>query len=257
LLRRDITGFSGAFGVRVPIRENTVFVANFTRSHRAPALEELYNNGPHDDSLSFEIGDNNLRPEISNGIDLSLRHQAGRYRAEANFFYYDISNFTFLRLTDEIDEDTELPIAFYVQGDSRFVGTEASLQVKTHKYLDAFANLDYVNAELKSGLPLPRIPPFRAHLGLDGHYKYLTVRPELTLASRQNRVFAGEKPTAGYAVFNIAGNVIVPGKHFANIFTVYGYNLTNRLYFNHVSFIKEFAPEIGRGVRLGYTIRFF
>ncbi len=257
LLKRDITGFSGAFGVRVPLWENGVFAANFTRSHRAPALEELYNDGPHDDSLSFEIGDNNLRPEISNGIDLSLRHQAGRFRAEANFYYYDISNFTFLRLTDEIDKDTKLPLAFYEQGDGRFVGTEASLQVAANKYLDAFANLDYVNAQLKSGAPLPRIPPFRAHLGLDAHYKYLSVRPELTLAADQNRVFNQEIPTAGYGVFNVAGNVIIPKKHYASIFSVYGFNLTNKLYFNHISFIKEFAPETGRGVRFGYTIRFF
>lgn len=257
LLKRDITGFSGAFGVRVPLWENGLFVANFSHSHRAPALEELYNDGPHDDTLSFEIGDNNLKPEISNGIDLSLRHQSGRVRAEANFFYYNLKNFIFLQPTNEIDEDTELPVALYVQGDSRFIGTEAGLDVKANKYLDLFGNLDYVNAELKSGIPLPRIPPFRTHLGLDAHYKYVTVRPELTLAGHQTRVFTEEMPTDGYGVFNIAGNIIIPKKHLANIFSVYGYNLTNRLYFNHVSFIKEFAPEIGRGVRFSYTIRFF
>lgn len=257
LLRRDITGFSGAFGVKVPLWENGVFVANFTRSHRAPALEELYNNGPHDDTLSFEVGDNRLRPEISNGVDLSLRHQAGRFRAEANFFYYDIRNFTFLRLTDEIDEDTELPISFYIQGNSRFVGTEVSLETRANKIIDFFGNLDYVNAELKSGTPLPRIPPFRAHLGIDAHYKYFSVRPELTLAAAQRRVFESEIPTDGYKVFNIAGNVIIPRRRFAHIFTVYGFNLTNELYYNHISFIKEFAPEIGRGLRLGYTIRFY
>ena len=257
LLKRDITGFSGAFGIRVPLSENSVFVANFTRSHRAPALEELYNDGPHDDSLSFEIGDNNLRPEISNGIDLSLRRQSGRFRAEANFFYYDIKNFTFLRLTDEIDEDTELPLSFYTQGNSRFYGSEASLQFAAHQYLDLFANLDYVNAQLKSGSPLPRIPPFRSHLGFDAHYKYFSVRPELTLVSKQDRVYGEEIPTAGYGNFNLAGNIIIPGKHFANIFSIYGYNLTNKYYLNHVSFIKEFAPEIGRGIRFGYTIRYF
>ena len=257
LLKRDITGFSGAFGVRVPVGEATVFVANLSHSHRAPALEELYNDGPHDDTLSFEIGDNNLRPEVSNGIDLSLRHQNGRARAELNFFYYDIKNFVFLEPTDVIDVDTDLPIAFYVQGNSRFVGTEASLDVKANKYLDLFANLDYVNAELKSGIPLPRIPPFRTHLGLDAHYKYLTVRPELTLAAHQTRVFTEETPTDGYGVFNLAGNIIIPKKHYAHIFSVYGFNLTNKLYFNHVSFIKEFSPEIGRGVRGSYTIRFF
>ncbi|MEP6819616.1 MAG: TonB-dependent receptor, partial [bacterium] len=257
LLKRDITGFSGAFGMRVPIGEEVMFVANFSHSHRAPALEELYNDGPHDDTLSFEIGDSNLEPEVSNGIDLSLRHQSGRARAEVNFFYYDIRNFIFLEPTGEIDKDTELPVALYVQGNSRFFGTEASLDVKAGRYLDLFANLDYVNAELKTGIPLPRIPPFRTHLGLDAHYKYFTVRPELTLAAHQTRVFTEETPTDGYGVFNLAGNIIIPKKHYAHIFSVYGYNLTNKLYFNHVSFIKEFSPEIGRGFRGSYTIRFF
>jgi hypothetical protein len=35
------------------------------------------------------------------------------------------------------------------------------------------------------------------------------------------------------------------------------FNLGDRLYRNNLSFIKDFAPEIGRGVRLTYTLRFF
>ncbi|MGH9804796.1 MAG: hypothetical protein ACRD4D_06465 [Candidatus Acidiferrales bacterium] len=35
------------------------------------------------------------------------------------------------------------------------------------------------------------------------------------------------------------------------------FNLGDRLYRNHLSFIKDVAPEIGRGVRAGYTVRFF
>jgi iron complex outermembrane receptor protein len=31
----------------------------------------------------------------------------------------------------------------------------------------------------------------------------------------------------------------------------------DRLYRNHVSFIKDLAPEIGRGVRFGYAVKFF
>ena len=33
--------------------------------------------------------------------------------------------------------------------------------------------------------------------------------------------------------------------------------LGNRLYRNHLSFIKDLAPEIGRGVRITYSLRFF
>jgi iron complex outermembrane receptor protein len=35
------------------------------------------------------------------------------------------------------------------------------------------------------------------------------------------------------------------------------FNAGDRLYRNHLSFIKEQAPEIGRGVKFTYTMRFF
>ena len=35
------------------------------------------------------------------------------------------------------------------------------------------------------------------------------------------------------------------------------FNAGDRLYRNHVSLIKAYAPEIGRGLRFTYTVRFF
>jgi iron complex outermembrane receptor protein len=35
------------------------------------------------------------------------------------------------------------------------------------------------------------------------------------------------------------------------------FNITNQLYRNHLSFIKDLAPEIGRGVRFSYNLHFF
>jgi iron complex outermembrane receptor protein len=35
------------------------------------------------------------------------------------------------------------------------------------------------------------------------------------------------------------------------------FNLNDDLYRNHLSFIKDLAPEIGRGVAVSYTLRFF
>jgi iron complex outermembrane receptor protein len=43
----------------------------------------------------------------------------------------------------------------------------------------------------------------------------------------------------------------------AHVVSVTGYNLTDELYRNHTSFIKDLAPEIGRGVKVGYSLRFF
>jgi iron complex outermembrane recepter protein len=254
---RSFTGFSGAVGARFDLWKGGAFVANYSHGFRAPALEELYNSGPHDGSLLFEVGDPTLRPEISDGIDLSLRQQNKRVRAEANFYYYHFKNFVFLAPTEEVDPDSGFFIANYLQANSRFFGTELSIDVTANKYLNVLLGLDYVNAELTDGTPLPRIAPLRGRIGLDFHYNNFSVKPEFVAVGRQDRVFLHETPTAGYGTFNVSGNYVVSRKHYANIFSVNAFNLTNKLYYNHISFIKDISPEIGRGVRLSYTIRFF
>ena len=40
----------------MPLRPTAALVFNYTSSYRAPALEELYNHGPHIGNLAFEIG---------------------------------------------------------------------------------------------------------------------------------------------------------------------------------------------------------
>jgi iron complex outermembrane receptor protein len=55
----------------------------------------------------------------------------------------------------------------------------------------------------------------------------------------------------------VNASYIFPQQHYAQIIAVSAFNLGDRLYRNNLSFIKDFAPEIGRGVRLTYTLRFF
>ncbi len=257
LIKRDFTGFSGAAGARFALWQGGAFVANYSHSYRAPALEELYNKGPHDGTLAFEIGDANLRPEISNGIDLSLRHQTNRIRLEGNFYYYGINNFVYLVPTGVIDTGSGLEFAEYRQGNSRFTGTEFNVDTTVTSYLNLLGGLDYVSAELKTGVPLPRIPPFRARFGADIHFKEVSVRPEFVAVRAQDKVFTGETETKGYGIFNIAGTYVIPSKHAAHILGVNAFNLNNKLFYNHISFIKDISPEIGRGMKFSYTVRFF
>jgi iron complex outermembrane receptor protein len=256
LRERSFTGFSGAAGIYVPLWQNGAFVTNYTHSYRAPALEELYNNGPHVGNVTFEVGNPDLGRERSNGIDVSLRHHGRRVRGEVNFFYYDIGNFVFLAPTGE--EEDGLPVADYAQADSRFTGTELGLDLGLHENLWLNLGLDYVNAELKSsGDPLPRIPPLRGRVGFELRARGFSLRPELRMASDQDRLFENETRTPGYTVFNLGASYTLARQHTAHIFGVDAFNLGDRLYRNHLSFIKDRAPEIGRGVRFTYTMRFF
>ncbi len=263
LLDRSFTGFSGGAGVNIGLWEGGALVANYTHSYRAPALEELYNNGPHTGTITFEIGNQNLEPERANGVDLSLRHQSDRFRVTGDVYYYRLDNFVFLAPRDEdgdgkVDIEDGLPVGLYSQADASYFGAELFAETTFNKYLGGFLSLDMVRAKLvDDDVNLPRIPPARARVGLDLRYKDLSIRPEAIFAARQDRVFSLETPTAGYGIVNVAGSYTIGRQHYAHVFSFNAYNLTDKLYRNHSSFIKELVPEIGRGIRFGYTIRFF
>jgi iron complex outermembrane receptor protein len=148
--------------------------------------------------------------------------------------------------------------AIYSQADARYYGTEANLNFALiPNRLNLDTSLDYVNARIKDGAHLPRIPPARARVGLELLAGGFRLQPEATFASDQERLFPGETRTAGYTVFDLRGSYTFAEPHFAHVFSFDAFNLGNRLYRNHLSFIKELAPEIGRGVRVAYTLRFF
>lgn len=252
---RTFTGFSGSLGLNARLWRDGAFVAALTHSYRAPSIEELYNYGPHHGNLAFEIGDANLRRERARGFETGLRHYAKRLHAQADFFYYRIANYVYLEPTGDIEDG--LRVARYVQGDSRYVGGEAALHLGLHPNLWLNLGLDAVDAALRpSGTPLPRIPPLRGRAGIEAKYRDLSILPELILTRRQGNLYFGETPTPGFAVVNLTSSYTRVSRHALHIFSVHLFNAGDRLYRNHVSLIKDFAPEMGRGVRLSYTIRF-
>ena len=256
LKHRTFSGFSGAAGIQVPLWKGGAFVVNYSHSYRAPALEELYAFGPHAGNFTWEIGDANLRRERGEGLDVSLRHQSGKLHSECNFFYYDLADYVYLAPTGRINEN--LIEARYSQAATRYWGTETRATYNVVRSLWLKAGLDTVQAELKaSGVPLPRIPPIRGRLGFEWLWKGFDFQPEFVAVNHQNRIFPTESPTAGYGLLNAKLSYTVTRQHALQMFSVNFYNATDRLYRNHLSIIKDFTPEIGRGVLFVYTIRFF
>ena len=255
-VKRTFTGSSAAAGLHASLWPGGAFVANYTRNHRAPALEELYNFGPHAGNLAFEVGNPNLDAERSTGFDLSLRHNEGPVRGDVNLFYYDFSNFIFPFATGE--EEDELQVIEFTQREARFTGAEANANFVLHRDLWLNLGIDFVDAqETDTNTPLPRIPPLRGRIGFDYKSAGFQFTPELILASQQHQTFTGEMRTPGYAVVNLKASYTHAQQHLAHQFSVNVFNVGNRLYRNHSSFIKDLAPEIGRGVRFTYMVRFF
>lgn len=260
---RSFTGFSGAVGMNVGLWKGGAFVVNYSNSFRAPALEELYNNGPHIGTVTYEIGNEDLKSERSNGIDVSLRHYSDRFRFTGDVYYYRVNNFVFLAFQDEdgdgdVDIEDGLPVARFEQENASYLGFEVGAEGSFNKYFGAFFSADAVRALLPDlDLNLPRIPQGRLRIGTDFRVSGFNVRPEISFVRKQNKTYPLETETKGYALFNVTGSYTFAREHYAHVFTFNAYNLTDRLYRNHLSFIKDLTPEMGRGIRVGYTFRFF
>ncbi len=121
-----------------------------------PALEEIFNLGPHFGTLIFEVGNPNLCAERGNGTDLSLRQRAERVDGEVDLFYYDSLNFVFRFATGE--EEDGLPVVHFVQRDSRCTGAEAPLGIGLNQALRLNLGTDFDDARARlTRTPLLRI----------------------------------------------------------------------------------------------------
>ena len=115
---------------------------------------------------------------------------------------------------------------------------------------------DLVRAELReTNEPLPRIPPTRLRGGLRYQRRAFQAGGELVSVAKQDRVFGEETPTDGYNLLKVFAAYSF-GARGVNTITARLDNATNELYRNHLSFVKDFVPEIGRNFKVVYSVRF-
>jgi len=258
LRARDFTEFSGSVGLLIKpqaAKDNFVIAFNLARAARYPALEELYYFGPHPGNLSFEIGNPDLAAEHALGFDLSLRGRGERFEGELTLFRNDINNYIFREPTGEVRD--EFPVVKNVGADSVLLGVEAHGDVKLGGGLTLEMTYDWVQGELKaSGQPLPRIPPFRVLGGLTYQKNAFQAGASLQAVSEQTRVYGDETPTPGYVTAKAFTSYSVQAGGVLHTITARLDNATDKLYRNHLNYLKDLLPEVGRSFKLVYAMGF-
>lgn len=252
---RDFLSASGSLGARLALSDRSALVGTVTYSTRAPAIEELYNFGPHAGTMSFDIGDPNLDAERSLGFEMSLRHRADQFDGSINFFRYQTNDFIFGAATGEVEGG--FPVLEFGQTDARYQGFD--LEAGAHLgAAELSVTASWVDARLtRTNDYAPRIPPLQGKAELRLPIQRLSITPSVRWAARMDRLYTGETPTDGYAVFDLTAAYVFVGAHTTHSVSLRGYNLTDAEYRYHTSIIKDRAPQIGRGFRLSYSIRFF
>jgi iron complex outermembrane receptor protein len=258
LRKRDFNEWSASVGLLLKPQagnDNVVVALNLARASRYPSLEELYYFGPHPGNLSFEIGNVDLAAEHALGFDVSVRARGSRFEGEVSYFRNDISNYIFRQPTGDIQDD--FPVVRNIEADSVLTGIEAHGDVKLTNELTFELTYDWVRGELKAaGDPLPRIPPYRIIPGLTYQKNALQFGGSVQLVSAQTRVFGLEPPTDGYVTGKLFASYSFQRGGLLHTVTARLDNATDKLYRNHLNYLKELLPEIGRSFKVVYAIGF-
>jgi iron complex outermembrane receptor protein len=241
-----------------------------TRSSRAPQVQELLANGFHDATRSFEIGSLGLKEETSYNLDLGYRFKTDWLRAEFDLFHNWASDYIYQqRSGDYVDTDgtdacapnCTIPVVISGQNDAIFKGYEAKLIAPLMENHYGLVELtlfsDYTRGQFVNGGDVPRMPPLRYGFQLDYNQDKLSSYLRLTRADDQPHAGDFETSTAGYFLLNVGVNYQLKAYQDAK-FMVFakGNNLLNENIRNSTSYLRNFAPEAGRGAEVGFRVSY-
>ena len=254
-------------------------------SQRAPFAEELYSNVvnlgsenlvEHAATGAVEIGDPDLDRETATNIELGWTHFGERYSAAVNFFYNDFSDYIYLRNTglvynpgecagavvcgpDVADEGP--PVLVYTQQDALFRGVEAELNVPLWSGSQSAFSIDlygdYIRATLEeSDEDVPRMPPAQIGARFNFDVRSWSGFVRVHHGFEQDKPGVNETPTAAYT--RVDAGIFYAIERPGNSWQLFlkGNNLGDAEIRNSTSYLRNFAPEPGRGVELGFSLAF-
>jgi iron complex outermembrane receptor protein len=259
---RRFEGPSGAIGIQRPLFGGLSARATLTRTFRAPAIEELFAEGPHLAAYSYEVGNAELNEEAGIGVELNLGYASSRAAAMLSLFRNEFDGYIFAADTGELQigagSEGFLPLYRYMGLDALITGGEFEVSWKLRNNLTAEGFLSYVEGTLiDSGTPLPRIPPLNGRLGLNYTRGNWRCGVATRAAAKQDRLGDFEEPTGGYVLFDAGLEwTRLTGSLFHSV-TLRVDNIDDTVYRNHLSRIKSIMPEPGRNVSLLYRVTFF
>ncbi|TVP78587.1 MAG: TonB-dependent receptor [Gemmatimonadales bacterium] len=271
---RSFSDASGSLAALWDFRPGWTAGASVARSFRSPAIEEMFSDGPHLADFSFDIGEPALDSEIGLGFDLFLRADRPDLSLELAAYLNRVDDYISYVPTGmtrrEVRDGFEpwfIPV-FEARGeDSDFMGVEGRVQWEFLPRLIADGTLNWTRATRRQdGDPLSFIPPLSGQAELRWEGRAFSASLGLDAAAAQNRVprpiqvgdqmEEPQSPTSGHGTLNAGLGWRGDSGRFVHVVQLQGRNLLDREYRDHLSRMKEVAPQPGRNLSLTYRVHF-
>ena len=251
---------NSAIGGLYTLNSQWSLTGNLSHNERAPSYFELYANGVHAATGTYEQGQANLKIEKSNGLDGQIRWKAGQDSLTFGAYYTKFSNYIGLRSTnrDEPTEDGTYKVSEFSGIKAEFKGVELEGKTMLTDYLQFNVRGDYVDAKDKTnGGYVPRISPLKLGAGLKYEFDRFGARLDVLHAFKQDRVASNynyqggkELMTDAYTNVSMMATYKLPTQLNLEAFTRAN-NLLDEEIREHTSFLKDIAPMGGRSIMFG------
>ena len=260
--------FSASVGYRQDMGSGWTATSGLSYTERAPTFYELYANGMHHATETYEKGNADNKKEKGTTLELGMKFKTPTTRANFGAYVTEFSNFIGLTQGGYVDEldgspsDSDNGVPKYnfqgikarlygLEVDGRF--TLASGLFGKASQLNMDWKADYVRGENRStGVALPRISPLRLSSALvysEGKY---SSQVDVQYSARQNRYADDLGATPSYTIFGLGASykTAVTGMKSAYLFMRVD-NLTDVEARNASSVLRDMAPAGARAIKVG------
>lgn len=255
----DFTPFSASGGAIWQLNEVVDLSFSVAHAERAPGVDELFANGPHIATQVFEVGDPSLGKETNLHLEGGVSVAVGGFTGSATLYSDNFNDYIYQSNTGL--EEEGLPVLLWQQQNADFIGAEAELRYDFEPnrsgHWQVFGFGDIVDGELADNTDVPLAPPKRVGLGVDWDHRGLAANLLWIHAYKQDNIAPLETPTPSYDLLNAELSYTVSTSDQLE-FQVYlqGQNLIDEDIRNSTSYLKDFAPQIGRNYIFGVRAYF-
>lgn len=263
---RSFSALSGSMSAIYNLGKGYSIGTTVLRSFRAPSLEELYSEGPHLASYSYEIGNPDLDPERAWAKEIFVGYQSNRFNTSAAIFHNGFDNYIYSQNTGSQNiQRPELQNYQFVGTEAELYGFEVSIEAQLTKVIVVDFSTSYTigrqdttssNETDKGTRPLPQIPPFKGKTSVKYIKDGLEIGSRFQYAAEQNRTGEFETSTDSYFLTDLFAQYRFNTNNLLHTVSLNINNLLDKEYYNHLSRIKDLRPEPGRNITLLYKLFF-